>query len=444
MSLSSQPCGCYSMSANQDAIANSDRDGGTLRAYAVLIAIAIVGALVLPRSAAIWLAVLAGTVIASASGGVRIADVRALPLLAVTMLAFCAYALVNSLWAVDPLESLGKVASLLLIAVTVHLAIVALPAAPAERTTAIGRAAAAALCIGTAFLCVEVLTDQAIMRTIFDVLPFLRGSPKHVKIAADGSVDKIGLYVLNRNLAALNLVLWPGLALLTLTFAKRHAMLVASGVLIVATVAVYRSEHETSMLALPAAMLAFVQARASARWALGLLTTGWVVATLLVAPLTLVAYANDLHLAKWIPETGRNRIILWSYTTEQWRNAPILGIGVASTKSLDDKNAPTAVKPDGFTYPLRTGRHAHNIYLQTWYELGIVGAVLLLAVGLAILRTMGRMPERIMPFALAGFASAAVTAAFSWGLWQVWFMALFGLFALLTAIAVQLTRPSAR
>lgn len=430
------------MSATQDAIAPSARDAGALRAYAVLTIIAIVGAMVLPRSAAIWLAILAGTLIASAASGFRRPHVSAPPPLAIAILAFCGYAFVNSAWAIDPIDSAGKVASLLLIAAAVYLAWVAIQSLALDCLGAFGSAAATGLCIGGAFLCIEVLTDQMIMSAIFDLLPFLRGSPKHVKIAADGSVDRIALYVLNRHLAALNLVLWPGLALLTLMIDKWRAILVAGCVLIMVALAVYHSEHETSMLALPAALVVFVLARVSARLAFGMLTAGWVVATLLVVPLTMAAFANDLHKATWIPETGRNRIILWSYTTEQWRKAPILGIGVASTKELDDKNGPRAVKPDGFTYPLRTGRHAHNIYLQTWYELGTVGALLLLAVGLAALSAIFRMPDRVRPFAAAGFASAAVLGAFSWGFWQVWFLALFGLSALLAAMAAQCARRS--
>lgn len=430
------------MSASQHAIAISRRDGSALRAYVILIAIAVFGAMLAPRAAPMWLAMLAGTVLAGVSGMMRPADAKALSLPAIAVGAFCAYAFVNSLWAVDPAEALGKVASLLLIASAVHISVVALQDAPGELTTAIGRGAVTALWIGSLFLCFEVLTDQLIMRTVFDLLPFLRGSPKHVKIAADGSVNNINLYVLNRHLAALNLVLWPALAIMSLMLAPRQAAFLASVVLVLVGLAVYRSEHETSMLALPAAMFTFALARASSRWALGLLVASWIAATMLVTPLTMAAFASELHLAKWIPSTGRARIVLWSYTADQWRNAPFLGIGVASTKHLDDKVGPTALKPDGFTYPLRTGRHAHNIYLQTWYELGIVGAFLLLAMGLTVLRSMARLSEHIRPFAFAGFASASVTAAFSWGFWQIWFLALFGVFALLLAVADRLSRPS--
>jgi O-antigen ligase len=215
----------------------------------------------------------------------------------------------------------------------------------------------------------------------------------------------------------------------------KRALFAAAGILAATAIAIYLSEHETSKLALPTAMLVFVVARLSWKLALGLLAAGWITATLLIVPLSLAAFSNNLHLAHWIPETGRNRIILWSYTADQWRKAPILGVGVDSTKEIDDKRAPTAVKPDGFTYPLRTGRHAHNIYMQTWYELGAVGAVLLLGLGLAGLGAIARLSTRIRPYAMASFATGAVVGAFGWGLWQVWLLALFGLGVLLVGVA---------
>ena len=70
--------------------------------------------------------------------------------------------------------------------------------------------------------------------------------------------------------------------------------------------------------------------------------------------------------------------------------------------------------------------HAHNIYLQTWYELGVCGAALLSIFGLGILLRIGQLPERTFAFGLATFASGAMLASSSSGLWQLWFLAMFG------------------
>jgi hypothetical protein len=46
----------------------------------------------------------------------------------------------------------------------------------------------------------------------------------------------------------------------------------------------------------------------------------------------------------------------------------------------------------------------------------------------------------MQPFVLAQFAAFFVMAAFSWGMWQSWLMALTGLAALYAALAVSFAR----
>ena len=90
---------------------------------------------------------------------------------------------------------------------------------------------------------------------------------------------------------------------------------------------------------------------------------------------------------------------------------------------------------DGRMLVWKTGPHSHNEFLQTWYELGAVGAILLLATGCAVILSIGRLSPAIQPFMLAQFAGFFVMAAFSWGMWQSWLMALPGLAVLYAALA---------
>ena len=83
----------------------------------------------------------------------------------------------------------------------------------------------------------------------------------------------------------------------------------------------------------------------------------------------------------------------------------------------------------------KTGPHSHNEFLQTWYELGAVGAILMLATGGAVILSIGRLSPAIQPFMLAQFAAFFVMATFSWGMWQSWLMALPGLATLYAALA---------
>jgi O-antigen ligase len=78
--------------------------------------------------------------------------------------------------------------------------------------------------------------------------------------------------------------------------------------------------------------------------------------------------------------------------------------------------------------------HAHNSFLQTWFELGAVGALLLMMAGLGLLWQIRRLDPDLQPFAYAIFATAGPYLVASYGMWQIWYVALFGLIAVLFAI----------
>lgn len=79
--------------------------------------------------------------------------------------------------------------------------------------------------------------------------------------------------------------------------------------------------------------------------------------------------------------------------------------GIRGTRALHLTIPTDAGDPSHAEYALRgrVARHPHNIYLQTWLELGAIGAVLLLVVGLAAIWQM-----RYLPPALEGSAYCAV------------------------------------
>ncbi|MBS0244655.1 MAG: O-antigen ligase family protein, partial [Proteobacteria bacterium] len=169
---------------------------------------------------------------------------------------------------------------------------------------------------------------------------------------------------------------------------------------------------------------------------------GWIAATLLVVPAAAIAHKAGLNHASWLPGTARNRIVLWNVTAQKVIEHPLLGIGIDSGKPLDEEAASTAKIEKGDSYPQRTGRHSHNIFMQTWYELGAVGAALFLTLGLAALGAMSRLPDDDQPFAFASFVSAMVIGSFTWGMWQPWFMAAFGLWVVALLIALDASRRS--
>ena len=400
----------------------------------VLALVAGLGALIAPRSTPLFLPLLAAAILLLARPSLGVA-LRPSPLL-VALGAMCAYLLVNSLWAVETVDGLGRAAlfgAIVIVAFAVAAALVRMERAESGD---LARALLIAIGVGALFLAIETPLAQPIRRAAASLLPFLRPAPKHMTFAK-GWVEHIQPYTLNRNMAALVLLLWPAFLLLKAQLSPGKARLAATALLVLSALAIFTSEHETSMLAIAASCLVYAGMHIAAPVMRALVLAGWVAATLLVVPMAAYSYQAGLHQAKWLPGTARNRIVLWSVTVEKMREAPILGIGIGSTKPLDEEAAPTAETKPGDSYPQRTGRHSHNVFMQTWFELGAVGALLLLAIGVLGLRVLARLPAADQPYVYASFVAATVIASFSWGMWQPWFMCLFGMWILALLVGLR-------
>jgi len=148
----------------------------------------------------------------------------------------------------------------------------------------------------------------------------------------------------------------------------------------------------------------------------------------------LLAYRLDLQDASWLQQSARHRIEIWNTTAEKTLQTPFFGVGARSTYVQAQVRGVPARR--GWENRLRDSlsSHAHSLYLQTWYELGLVGATLLTLFGLAILSAIRALSGAIRPYAYATFASAATLAASSYGMWQIWYMALFGFSAVLFSL----------
>jgi len=416
---------------------STDRTASAIaaRALAPATAVAVAACMVLPRAAPVMLVLLA-IVWLFAPGPGRFSRPAVTPLLTAVVL-FAAYAAVTAAWSIEPREGVLKVCWLLLavLAGATMLATGArLGAADAAR---IRRALVIAFAIGLAYVGCEVLLGGKLLQGLFNLFEALRPvSRKHMAMRGD-AVQSINPYVFNRNMGAVVLLMWPALA-------AGAALVRAPGVrwvlalLFVATLAVAaRSEHESSAIAIAVSGIVFVVARLLPRIGRPLVLVGWLAATLLMVPVAMLAYTAGMHKADAIPVTARARIILWDYTARQVLHRPLLGVGIASTRTMDEKHAPAAQKRNDEVFAQRTGRHAHNVYLQTWYELGAVGALLLLAAGIALWRAVVRLPEASQPYALAAFPAAMVIGSFTWGLWQEWYLSLFTLSAVTMGLAAR-------
>ena len=352
---------------------------------------------------------------------------------------FGLYMAINASWSLLPLLAYAKIALFFLFAAMTTIGVTALHGAQRNFLERLALNMVLATAIFAVLMAIEVLLQMPLRRAIVNMFPILMPSLKHVVIT-DGVVTNIAAYKLNRSAATLLLALWPTLMVMSVVLRRRLAILSALALFIISGVAILFSEHETSKIGLIFSSAVFLLALRLPRLALGLSAAGWIVATMAVVPIAMIAFQQKLQFSPFIPDTGRARIIIWGYTAQQVLKHPVAGIGMQSTRIKDETRKDPIVQPDGFNYPLRTNRHAHNIYLQNWYELGGLGALALCLSGLLILRRIASFAADIIPYALAVFVSAAVIAAFSWGMWAPWFMASFTMTTLITMFGVETVR----
>lgn len=360
----------------------------------------------------------------------------------IALAALASYAALSAIWAAEPGEALSKGALLLAVTFVVFAAATAITSLDAEQ---IRRAAlcfvAGSLC-GALFVTIELLTDGALTRAAMNAFPALQpDTVKRVKIV-DGRVTQMNSSEFNQNVTMLAFQLWPGLLALA-TLQGPWPRLFGALFFLGLAVPIGLSEHDSSQIALMVSLLIVVAAWVNARAVIRGLVLAWCLGFVLVLPLGFLAYNAELHLADWLPSSARARIIIWDYTAERVLEHPFLGIGADSTPGAKAEAATPPEQPRGFVQKRSTGHHAHNLFLQSWYELGLLGALLAAIAGAAVVLRLSLLPGQAQPYGAAAFTLFAVIAAFAWGMWQAWLICAVGLLALylLLAAAAYRTGP---
>jgi O-antigen ligase len=345
------------------------------------------------------------------------------------LVAVALYAGLSAIWAEDPDGALSK-ASLLIAATLVVFA--ASAAIPTLDKTQVRRASlafvAGALC-AAGFVMTELLTDGALTRFAMNTIPAFRPDrAKHVAIR-HGLVTRINVSEFNQHVAMLALQFWPGLlALRVLAPPRRNLLTVLFFLALAVPIAI--SEHDSSQVGLIASLIIFPLTLVRPRTVIRGLALAWCLGFVLVIPLDFLAFKAGLHQADWLPKSARARIIIWEYTAERVLENPFLGIGADSTPAVKAKAVTAPEKPEGFVFRRTTGQHAHNLFLQSWYELGLFGTILVAIAGAAAGLRLLLLPLEAQAYGAAAFTLFAVIAAFAWGMWQVWLVCAIGLLPL--------------
>jgi hypothetical protein len=345
------------------------------------------------------------------------------------------YLLINVTWAANQLFAMGSVAlfwGLSLLSCASIRSIDYLSFGLLRRA-AISFAMGAAL--GTVYLLFDLLTHASLMRWLLNTVELLQRNPKHMNII-NGEVIRIKSSVLNHNAAVVMFNFWPALACLTSAYSKSRPLSV--GLFALTAITIFLSEHDSSKVALALSSLVFLCAIFWPRFTVKGLAVTWCLAFVLVLPTVLAAYKVDLQKAEWLPSSFRQRVVIWQYTAEAIPAHLWGGIGVASTPAL--KPTPDAAKIDSSGFRRTTGEHSHDLFLQTWYELGGVGVLLVAVAGASIALIIYSMPSIARPFASAAFFACLAVEAFAWSIWQTWLMCAICLLVLYLHVSIALFR----
>ncbi len=361
----------------------------------------------------------------------------------VAVAAFAVWGLLSVTWSHSPLHSLLKPTFLLLTLAAVWFVLRGISTATRQVAHYIGEGALTALTIAFLLVAFEILTRQLITRSILSAFPALYANiTKHVTVAADGSVLKVSIANLNRRMAILIWFLWPAIMLAIHDPNRIRRVIAYVGLSFGAAVILLYGSHQTSQLALLGGLAAFGVASWFNRTAVLMAVAGlWSVAVLLAVPMALMVLNADLHKADWLFKSARHRVVIWGTAAEEVMHAPLIGIGADATRSAMHKAVTKARQAertrDLGQFESGYATHAHNVYLQVWYELGAVGALLFLTIGLFTLRAIAKLQAGVQPAAIAMFVTTSLLIGFSYSIWQTWFISAFGLAVALFAVAIR-------
>lgn len=360
----------------------------------------------------------------------------------IALIVAAVYTTLSAAWAANPGGAVAKASVLLAATLVVFAAAAAIATLEEEEVRRASLAFIAGALCAAGFVTIELLTDGAITRFAMNSISLLKPErAKHMTIV-NGRVTKMNVSEFNQHVAMLAFQLWPGmLALRALPRPRRTFPMVLFFAALAVPIAL--SEHDSSQVALVASLLVLSLAWSWPRSVSRGLAMMWCLGFVLVLPLDFLAFKAELHQAHWLPSSARARIIIWEFTAERVLERPWLGIGADSTPTVKAKSKTQPEWPEGFVFRRTTGQHAHNLFLQVWYELGLAGAILAAIAGAAVALRIPLLPVAAQPYAAASFVVFAVVAAFAWGMWQIWLMCAVGLLPLylsMTAAAFRAQR----
>ena len=318
-------------------------------------------------------------------------------------------ALLSATWAVDPKGSLEAIRGLSAVMIAVIGLLATASLAVPGTSEKLYKAMLWCFLLLAAFLLIEYGSDGAIR----NALESLFRKP----------VDHWVPGTLNRANVAACLLVWPAAMAARASGMPRLTFAVFA----VAVAAAFLSDQVTARPAilwgLLLALAVYKLGRIAVHFLAGSAALGTLIFPWLPGRLFTVESVMD-----WLPQlrfSMYHRLHIWDFAAERIAEKPWLGWGLDGSRAL----------PGGETvfYGKATymPNHPHNGVMHIWLELGLPGALLLLALQLLIWRALlSPSLDRTARAAACGlYATALVHFGIAFGIWQNWWVALLGLSA---------------
>ncbi len=334
-----------------------------------------------------------------------------------TSLAFAGYALSSALWSNHVLTAIDKGLWLAFAIISVQIVPLLIKQMSDFQLHRCARGLALGLLIGMVYPVFEFATDNQILKVVTKSFPGL--------LENLDPTTQIANYQLNANATAIALFWWPAMMVTIYwknIWAKKLSIVILSLSL---AYLLYQTLSATAQFAFLVGGIAWLAAYVAPQKTDFLARTLWSLVVVGIVPIIMLIYFADIQNTTVLPYSFKDRIHIWHYTAKLVPENPVLGIGIRSSRHYTKSPAPGAAVPSKQNLVDRPGWHSHNLFLQTWYELGAIGAAFLLAIGLLLLRTIRQLDPGRRPFGYAIFASCSMVAAVGYGMWQSWLIAIY-------------------
>jgi exopolysaccharide production protein ExoQ len=338
------------------------------------------------------------------------------------------WSLVTVAWTLEPFQALktwsGAVAELAGAAILIGVA----AGLPREEARRIGLLLAVGVSLALGVMLLEIFTDGLLQH----VLKFNSVNPVEI--------NSLVLSRLSRGQTVTTIFALPAI-LATWRDGRRLWAIAMTVSLVVVTI----GGHPLALrLALPLALLAMLAMAFRPRPAVPVMAA---IITLMVAAAPLLSLMPSPQVTMdatetWLPRSAHHRLTIWTFGAKRILEKPVAGWGLDASRAIpggDDTVPVSVTSPRYGNYVLQLAQmplHPHNVAIQSWLELGAVGAALVIATIITILRRAGASADAGYRGAAAGLLTVVVTVDLvSYGMWQSWWLCSIGLATMMLVAA---------